>query len=182
MILIYFVFIVTSIYSQNDIYFKKSPQRYFPKNFIYELTDCTKPVIDFQVYFKKENNQYLLSFGCINKICNNYICFNTDTIFYFDLENKKKPMFILKENNDTIKIQKFGSLIMHRILYEKKFYFSEIKDTVFCYKLWYENHSNLTSSEEDNYYYFKNIGISKKYGFVWIRYVYHNNEIEVRYY
>ena len=188
----------TPIFGQRtDVTFLKSKQTYKVKNYIVRRVSST---IDptFHILYKKRTKEingaklHPFHFGSYKvesyrvrvggmfykqKEKYDYLSFSGDTIFYynwsFDERNiKKRILFILNEKaKDTIYIKKLGYIVDHNVVYSGKWLYSAIDDTVYEYKLWWK------TPPEDTQHAFKvrqfnSIGISKKYGFVWVEYSY----------
>ncbi|OQA01148.1 MAG: hypothetical protein BWY70_00474 [Bacteroidetes bacterium ADurb.Bin408] len=178
----FFIFFSAFIYSQEitPVTFENSPKNYKAKRFVcskrsFEMYEKTKDEVKYPIKYtkgKKNNGLNYLSLGCfISRGCFEPVKFSGDTILYFDSENEIKPLFILNEKADTIYIYKFGCIETRLIIFEKKYYYSEIKDEVYVFKLKYvSNYYNLKSYVEGttNCEGINRIGISKKYGFIWI--------------
>lgn len=174
--------------------FEKSPKNYKYKNYVYNDFKNEMTVVDFRITYKKSTRNSnackpdSLSFGCPKINCFEPISFSHDTIYYYP-EQKKKPLFVLNEKakQDTIHVVSFCSIKNHDILFEKKYFYSSIRDTIFVFKLWKsqnwpQEYTFIHSSESQDNYCFNSVALSKRFGFVWIKYNDHNVELEIRYY
>mgnify|MGYP007068289788 CR=1 FL=1 len=194
--MILFLFVTTcSIYGQRQYLFNKAPKHYKIREYLidgeYDYTDI--PIkIEFNIWIKRikcvNKGDIYVSFGCNNCKCFEKLQIKEDTVFHFSDSNNKVPLFILSDslNKDTIHVSNFGTLTNSDIVFNKKTFSSKIKDTIYVFSIM--NHKNalsgnirIVSSDSGNKFYFSEIAISKKYGFVWIKYKYHGVKYEIRF-
>jgi len=139
---------------------------------------------------------FLLSFGCENHNCFEFVKFKNDTLLYSldkgDKENQKfTPLFILnrKAIGDTIFVRKFGVIENQKIVLEQEFYSKKLNDTLFSYQLINDlgtvdnfKGKRIDHSDDQDKICVTEIAISIKHGFVWVKYKYFGVCYEVRFY
>jgi len=180
---------------KNDEFFNKSPKKYKIKNYLYaDDLHWNLIKIDFEIVFNDHylihngKKLYSISFG--NKQALDYLSYSDDTIYYFPDYKKnsftQSPLFILNNQaiNDTIYVKTFGVLQNQNIVLSKKYYYSSIKDTVYCFKVFdkprvIKQYPYVTSSYDP--YNFSEIIISRKYGFISLKYSRFECFFEIRY-
>ncbi|NLL28307.1 MAG: hypothetical protein GX259_05895 [Bacteroidales bacterium] len=139
---------------------------------------------------------FLLSFGCENHPCFEFVKLNNDTLFYSlnkDGEHQQFfPLFILntKAIGDTIFVRKFGVIENQKIVLEQQLFSKKLNGTVFCYKL-IEEQSATNNFQGKKYYHNSNdedkvhvteIAINIDYGFVWVKYILFGINYKVQFY
>jgi hypothetical protein len=199
---IVFSFVIT--YAQKDL-FHKSRSNYKAKSYeVEKMSHNSHGTLSFPyIYFNKrpiinkiDNTIFELKFG-YKGINSEYLSFDLDTIFYYPYKSNqvffytksvqnisKKPIFILKENNkDSIYIEEFGIIEKHYIFLESVRYHSSINDTVFVFKLKFQDNRPYPREETSrDLYYFDNIAISKKYGIVELSFIRFATWMRIKYY
>jgi len=198
--LIFYFIAFNFSYAQKSLFFEKSPKKYKIKRYI-----TTEPnnkinktkLINIVCFFKSNQKQINLCFGkCKTKNLfkcnsNNFSTmeFLNDTLF-ITFHDVKEPLFIFKKENigDTSFLKNvFFPISNHFIFLEDIQYYSDLDDEVYIFNL--NRVSEIQEIEKNklykttsiDYYYFEKIAISKKYGFVWIRYSYLGANIEIWY-
>jgi len=196
-----------NIYSQKtDIFFDKSPKKYKIKRSI--ILDINKrgkhlgnelyPVEILRISYKnKRDKQSLFIYqerkrGELGKKASYHreILFRNDTMYIVSLDGLLVPHFIFNEAsiNDTLYIQNsFFSLNNHIVFLERISYYSDLDDFVYVFNLergYFTEISGIVDKgwvSSIDYVYINKIAISKKYGFIWIRYRFLGRDAEIWY-
>lgn len=181
-----------------EITFSNSPKKYRIKEYLFDGRQSIYDVpieIEFEINLKKDRNSsstekiFNISFGCDFDACKEKIRFSNDTIYYYPQGClKPSPLFVLNDssNIDTIHVDEFCFLSNYDVVFKKVCYFSAIRDTVYVYTLLQQkpnrnNRTTITSSSSEDQFYINEIAINKAYGFIWVKYLYHGVNYEVRF-
>jgi hypothetical protein len=184
-----------SISAQTEL-FSKCPKKAKVKSYIITATKEKSKMLNditFNIEFKKSKIEkervYYISFGSF-RTSFEQVKFHTDSILYYDEFQKKfMLLFVLNKNSigDTVRINNFGMIKNHSSTLEGVYYYSNIGDSVYSYNLKrldniVVNGKTVTTTAIEEYYFFHKIGISKKHGFVWVKYELFGVVYEFRFY
>jgi len=188
-----------SAFGQNDKFFEKSPKKYKAKRVISsDPVESIPKSFVLNVYFMndKKNNLMKLSFGMYKdlriksiKDFSREIIFQNDTM-YVKYNNLKDPVFVFKKQaiGDTLTTQKGHSIFSnHKISLEKIKFIKGINDEIYVFNLKRQSDdvvmnvkgNKIIKTSSRDYIHLQNIAISKKYGFIWVKYVFVGSNIEI---